>query len=208
MAGQEEQARLRAWCGPNANRLQLVHVYDGEWALAGLSVREEHDYDMDIIYEDPASDANPDVDDFLWHLARGLDEQFVTGVDCVRNNPGDGCGQDGQRDYTLETIYNTFDKTANGAAARPTAGASLPAHSTLRSWTSELDTYVDMGLVMGTYTPNLLNTHFLQDGSPRAKAPLLLFASENKFRSVALGTADYATTQRQWGVHRFRSPWA
>ena len=50
-----------------------------------------------------------------------------------------------------------------------------------------------MGLVMSTHVPNLLKTHFLDNGTPRAKAPMLLFASENRFRSVTLGTANYAT---------------
>jgi hypothetical protein len=50
MTGQDEQTRLAAFCGSNANQLQLVHVYDGEWLLAGMAVREEHNYDMNIIF--------------------------------------------------------------------------------------------------------------------------------------------------------------
>ncbi len=193
MRGQGESARLTAWCGANANRLQLAHVYDESWLLAGLSVREEHNYDMNILFEDPLSDSNPEVEDYLWHLARGLDEQFVTGVDCVRINPGDGCGQDGQRDVTLETIYTTFDKTANSGASK-TDRWGIPADKLrVEKLDDELATYVDMGQVMSRYVPDLLNRHFLNNGTPRAQAPLLLFASENSFRSIVLGTQGYAT---------------
>jgi hypothetical protein len=192
--GLSEQVRLTASCGSeNVNQLRLVHVYDGEWMLAGMSVREEHDYDMNIIFEDPTSDANRESDNYLWHLAKGLDEQFVTGVDCVRVNPTDGCGSDGHRDYTLAKIYTTWDKTANSAVSE-TNRWGIPA-STFRveKLGDKLSTYVDMGLVMSTHVPDLLKTHFLDNGTPRAAAPMLLFASENHFRSVTLGTANYAT---------------
>jgi hypothetical protein len=53
-----------------------------------------------------------------------------------------------------------------------------------------------MGKVMSIYTPNVLNTHFKNaDGTPRAQAPLLLFASENTQRSIALGTPNYSSSQ-------------
>jgi hypothetical protein len=194
LEGQDAQLRLATWCGANANRLQLVHVYDGEWQLAGLSVREERDYNVDIIFEDPVSDGNLDADDYLWHLARGLDEQFVSGVDCVRVAAGDLCGQDGQRDYTLETIYNSFDKTANSAVAAADRWGIPADKLRVEKLDDELNTYVDMGLVMSTYAPAVLGSHFLANGAPRAKAPLLLFASENSFRSVALGTPNYTSS--------------
>jgi hypothetical protein len=192
LKNQAEQVRLAAWCGSNANRLQLVHVYDGEWMLAGLAVREEHSYDMNILFEDPSPNSDPYGSRYLWHLVRGLDEQFATGVDCVRINAGDPCSQDGQRDYTLQTLYNIFEKSVNGATSE-TERWGIPADK-LRvvKLHDQLDTYLDMGLVMSTYVPNLLETHFLAFAATHT--PLLTFASENSFRSVALGTQGYATT--------------
>ena len=160
--------------------------------MAGLSVREEHNFDMDVIFEDPAADKNKNSDDYLWHLAQGLDEQFVTGVDCVRANPTDGCGSDGQRDYTLNTLYNTFDKQAN-AGASTTDRWGIPQDTfRVEKFEAQLNTYLDQGQMMQTYVPALLRTHFLEDGKPKAAAPVLLFAGESTFRSVALGDADYA----------------
>jgi hypothetical protein len=193
--GLNEEARLAAWCrSENVNQMRLVHVYDGEWTLAGMSVREEHDYDMNIIFEDPTSDANRESDNYLWHLGKGLDEQFVTGVDCVRVNATDGCASDGQRDYTLEKIYNTWDKTANSAVSDINRWGIPASTFRVERLGDKLSTYVDLGLVMSTHVPDLLKTHFLDNGTPRAAAPMLLFASENRFRSVTLGTAHYTTS--------------
>lgn len=193
MAGKPEQERLRSWCGANANQVEMVHVYDDSWQLAGLSVREEHDYDMAIVFEDPATDANRNAEDYLWHLAQGLDEQFVTGVDCVRLNKNDACSQDGQRDYTLSTVYNTFDNGANAGVSDSDRWGIPRAAFHVEKLDTQFSTYLDQGQVMGTSVPNLLKARFLQNGQPLAAAPVLLFASESKFRSVALGAANYAT---------------
>lgn len=193
MAGEEQQARLEVWCGANANQMQMVHVYDDSWQLAGLSVREEHGYDMDIVFEDPATDANKEAEDYLWHLAQGLDEQFVTGVDCVRLSQNDACGKDNQRDYTLNTIYTTFHNGANaGASDADRWGIPRPALS-VQKFDTQLDTYLDQARVMEQHVPDLLNSRFLQNGQPLSAAPVLLFASENKFRNLTLGAANYTS---------------
>ncbi len=195
LSGQDNETRQNSWCGAGANQVQLVHVYDESWQLAGLSVREEHDYNMDILFEDPATDQNKDADDLLWHLAKGLDELFVSGVDCVRTNAGDGCAQNGQRDVTLTTIYNTFGNTVNGGTSDIDRWGIEASAIHVEQLTTELDTYLDIGKVMQTYAPDLLNQHFLSNGAAVTKAPVLLFASENSFRSVALGTPGYASAQ-------------
>ncbi|MBI1294207.1 hypothetical protein GC175_04525 [bacterium] len=199
MKDQPEETRMQSWCSSNgnqANQVQLVHVYDDDWLLAGLSVREEHDYNMNILFEDPATDTNPNADDLLWHLAKGLDEKFVTGVDCVRVTAGDGCGQDGQRDLTLATIYTTFAKTANSGASDTERWGIRAETFHVEKLDNQLDSYIDMGKVMSVYTPNVLNTYFKNtDGTPRAQAPLLLFASENTQRSITLGTPNYSSSQ-------------
>jgi len=195
LEGVETQFRLAAFCGANANQLQLVHVYDEDWLLAGLAVREEHDYDMTIIFEDPATDTNKESDDLLWHLAKGLDEQFVTGVDCVRINPGDPCATDGQRDITLATIYSRFANTANGASSAIDRWGIDASVFHVEKLDTQLASYIDMGKVMQTYAPDLLRTHFLANGAPVTKAPVLLFASENSHRAITLGTAGYSSSQ-------------
>ncbi|MCB0114005.1 MAG: hypothetical protein KDD84_07935, partial [Caldilineaceae bacterium] len=43
------------------------------------------------------------------------------------------------------------------------------------------------------HVPALLNSVFFDAGTQRAGAPMLLFASEDQFRGVALGTAGYST---------------
>jgi hypothetical protein len=90
-------------------------------------------------------------------------------------------------------IYTTWDKTAN-AAVSDINRWGIPAPTfRVEKLGDKLSTYVDMGLVMSTLVPDLLKTHFLDNGAPRTAAPMLLFASENRFRSVTLGAAGYAT---------------
>lgn len=194
MQGAPEQDRLKAACGTNANQLQLVHVYDESWQLAGLTVREEHNYDMDVILEEPKNDRTPESDDYLWQLAKGLDEQFVTGVDCVRNNASDGCATNEQRDYNLATIYNTFHNGVNANVSTLNRWGIEAGAFYVEKLDSQLNTFLDQGKVMQSYVPALLNSHFLNNGTPRSAAPVLLFASENSFRNVAMGDANYATT--------------
>ena len=95
-----------------------MHVYDGEWLLAGMSVREEHDYDMNIIFEDPASDANLECGRLPLASGpwAGRTVRHRRGL-CARQPRLMAAASDGQRDYTLDTIYTTLDKTANAAVS-------------------------------------------------------------------------------------------
>lgn len=194
MAGQNEQARQTSWCGANANQTRLVHAYDESWQLASLSVREEQNFDMDIVYEDPTSDPVKNGDGYLWNLAQGLDEQFVTGVDCVRATQAATCTKDSQRDYTLNTIYNTFHKDVNGSVSAGDRWGIPQATFRVEKLDTQLNTYLDQGLVMQKYVPEVLNSRFLANGKSIVDAPLFLFASESSFRHVALGQAAYAST--------------
>jgi len=89
---------------------QFIHVYEDDWYLTGLEVREDHGVDVALAYEDPVFakqqigyDAATYYEENLWTLARGLSESFVSAR----------TGANGQRDMTVPTIKYRWDKSSN-----------------------------------------------------------------------------------------------
>lgn len=184
MPGATYEARLRGYCGDGVDRPQLVHKYDDAWVLGGLSVREEHGLRVAVIYEDPATDKNLEADDYLWKLAKDLDEVFVDGVDCASG--------------ATVTVANcaaadgVVDLTVDGIAAR-TASWGYPANT----FAVERHDYASasgFGEIPHVVLPNILQSRFMAGGKPKASAPLIMFAREEKLRVLDLETPGYATT--------------
>lgn len=173
-----------AWCKRPQNRTpdqaQVVHTYDDDWYLTGLSVREDLGLDVAIAYEDPVTDADPYQADALWHVAYGLGETFVAGRDEDENN---------QRDIAImpaygdTTIQGRFDRFSNGGTTEDQRWG-LP-QDALRVETIQ---YAHQDYVMQiamTETPRILE-QFARDTTPT-----LLFAREEHYRLIGLESAAW-----------------
>ncbi|MCP4538326.1 MAG: tandem-95 repeat protein [Chloroflexi bacterium] len=211
---------LDAWCADSANRtmddIQIVHMYDEEWYLTGLSVREDHGLDVAVAYENPATDTDPYNEDALWHLAWGLGSTFAAG----RDSNGDN-----ERDITIfdtdqagmhtgnSTIKDRFDPDPSTNVPEKKRWAipknTLRVENLPRYDHQDYITYIAM-----TETPRILD-QFSHD-----VAPTLLFAREERYRGVDLGTGVWddgilsidATSAKavtiaalQWAPYRYNS---
>ncbi|NOZ05781.1 MAG: hypothetical protein GXP41_05440 [Chloroflexi bacterium] len=181
------------------NQVQLIHVYNDDWTLTGLDVREEHGTDVAIIYEDPDVDGDLNSDDALMFLTYGLDRTFVAGSDCenidtkgTEDVSDDECiDGDGQRDVTLDEIYRRFNHETNvdaGVSVTETWHITETVGNVLSVVTDTFST-LDQALmhVTMTDTKQILDDHFTAhwtEGAPIS--PTLLFAREERFRSLNL----------------------
>lgn len=176
----ERAQELESWCAEASHRVQAAQVaqtYYDDWALTGMSAREDRGLQVAIAFEDPTTDNDKQVDDRLWELARGLDLAFVRGR----------VGSSGQRDVTVDTIKQRWDNQSNDGASEGQRW-SIPANAlrVIRKAYAEQD---QIALVMSTETPNILNTYFTVQGAPLTDAPTLLFAREERFRDANLELA-------------------
>ncbi len=182
----EEDAELyaveqAAHCADPDNRIesvQVVHSYGEEWTLTGLAVREDHGMDLAVVLEDPVGDDDVNEDHNLWALANSLGKSFMAGRDE---------DDDGERDIDIAEIENRFDNQTN---------TSIPAGDE-RLWGLDQDafrvetyTYPTQDYIAHipmTVTLEVLDTYFMSGSSCLSETPLLLFAREEHYRSVALG---------------------
>jgi hypothetical protein len=126
---QDYDAYFDDWCATHrtADEVTPVQVYDEDWYLTGLVVREDHGLDIAVAYVNPT--LSPYDDDALYKLSLGLGEQFLTGVDCrtaatIFSTQPQDCTKDDLRDVGVtiadhmgvqianSTIEGRFDITA------------------------------------------------------------------------------------------------
>jgi len=161
---------------------QIVRGYDEDWYLTGLSVREDHGLEIAIAYEDPAeeeSDEDRQYDDWLWALAYGLDQTFLTGRDE---------DEDGERDITIDEIQARFDNRVNGGTSDEERW-DIPSEAfQVETFSYDHEDYFVH--VMMTETQRILTDNFDAWREQGAEAPTLLFAQEARYRSVNLGDGD------------------
>lgn len=157
----------------------VVHVYGDQWTLTGLTVREERGSDLAIIWEDPIVDNDVNTDERLLYLAQNLERSFLAGRDSDRDN---------QRDVTPQEIHQRFDRYSNSSSTDEQRwGLPKYAFQVAHYTYTNSD---EVARTMMTDTVNILNTYFLQDGQPRADAPLLLYAREMRGRYLGLDAID------------------
>ncbi|MEM7117131.1 MAG: LamG-like jellyroll fold domain-containing protein, partial [Chloroflexota bacterium] len=147
--------------------LQVIHVYDEDWLLTGLSISEEHGIDVGIIYEDPALDSDLNSDDQLWAAANSLNSTLLRGRDM--NN-------DGVRDVRVDNLATEMPSWHDAASGSYYLG-----------YQPFINTYADSDQIyqiMITETVSLLNTTF--SGYETQTDPTLLFVRETTNRVVSL----------------------
>ncbi|MEM7029933.1 MAG: LamG-like jellyroll fold domain-containing protein [Chloroflexota bacterium] len=150
------------------DEVSVIHIYEDDWYMTGMVVREDHGLDIGIMYEDPATDNNLSRDDFLYVTSWNLSNTFLRGRDCdtVVNNV---CQGDGQRDVTVQNMATQAQSWFTGATPLQVATFSY-AHEGFSSQ------------VMMTETVKILNTHFTSVASQTD--PTFLFIREDTARTL------------------------
>ncbi|MEE8389604.1 MAG: hypothetical protein V3S14_02260, partial [Anaerolineae bacterium] len=160
---------------------QIAHIYtDEEWTITGLDVLEDHGFEIAIAAEDPAVDPDDTQEDQFWQLAESLSVTFVEGIDCVpASQEATTCTSDGTR-LTVNEIAERFNHSTNNSIDDRYRWYIT---DTIRVITK---TYAHQGYfahVAMTDTVSFLDTYY---GSKTDAVPLLLFASEQTYRSINL----------------------
>ncbi|HQJ10240.1 MAG TPA: tandem-95 repeat protein [Anaerolineae bacterium] len=187
-AGVTAQAAEK-WCDYreswDLNVSEVVHMYSDEWYLTGLSVREDHGFNMAIVWEDPAAKVAP-TDNWLWPLSAGLEEVFLSGRDANDNDVRDlgvATTFDGVT-VADDTISRRFDAPLP-ATVTETLRWGIPTTATLQVETVTYPTQDHVAFVMMTDTLRILNTNFAVYTDT---TPSLLFAREEYYRGANLDT--------------------
>ena len=203
-------SELDAWCADPANRTadraQIVHTYDEQWYLTGLSVREERGLDVAIVWEDPdpANDNDRQSDDRLWQAARGLMAVFVPGRDCEDDLSGtnpdyaydpstspatETCHTDSKRDLVVATgndgnttVYDRLDSSGSVPDGDERRWAIPKKALQVETFSYDHQDYI--AWIAMHETRDILEQHF--DAYKADTTPTLLFAREETFRSANL----------------------
>ena len=153
-----------------------IHVYYDEFALTGLTVREDLGASMAVIYEDPEVDSDKKDDYAVLALATGLDSTFLNGRDADNNSV---------RDIDINEIVRRFDRTQNSGVP---ANQRWSVPNTLRVEKKDYAFY-DQALMTTAMseTVRILNEKFASSWqADNGIMPYLLFASEQRSRTVTL----------------------
>jgi len=127
-----------------------------------------------IAFEDPSKDDDRKANDRLWQVARGLQAAFTSGRDADKNK---------KRDVTLADFKARFDNTSNETAPKQ-ARWGIPGGKVVVTTT----TYVHQDYL--AMIPMELTPQILEDYFTGTDAPTLLFAREERYRSVGLENKD------------------
>jgi len=173
------------------NRLQVLHAYDDEWYLTGLSVREDHGTDVAAVYEDPDVDDNLDDDSNLFLLAYGLESTFLAGR----------TGEDGERDLTLDEIYRRFDHATNDAVSDEERWNTDDVFTVITyTYTHRDEAFATLAM---TETKDLLDSTFTSHWSSSDPiTPTLMFAREERFRAVGMDAERSEPDLFRWNDDR------
>ena len=151
--------------------LQIIHIYDDEWELTGLSISEDRGLDVAIVYEDPVRDDDLTLDDQLWETSWNLNNTFLRGRDCPILVSTTCLNSDGARDVTIANLPGQIDAWSGGNHFLSVQRHSFPHEG-----------YV--GKIMMEITPQLLDSEFTPFEA--RTNPTLLFLQERTSRSVNL----------------------
>lgn len=181
MPADYNESKNGSWCDPkiperwNKDISRVVHTYTDEFRLAGLSVVEDHGVEMAVIFENPATDSEPDYDDPLWGVAGGLERSFLAGR-----------SKDGQRDMTVDEIFRRFEPSENSGTTEQERWGF--ANDTFRVLRYSYDNADGVSAFITGQVTNLFNSYF--NTIPEADRPTqatLLFAREATQRATSIG---------------------
>ncbi|MEJ5309992.1 MAG: LamG-like jellyroll fold domain-containing protein [Anaerolineae bacterium] len=175
---------------------QIVHTYYDDWYLTGLTVREDHGTDVAIAWEDPAAESQYDrqYDDWLWLMALGLEQTYLTGRDQNNNTLRDiGVVTHAEGRQVADTsIAGRFDPPL-GSNVTITDRLGVPLTATLQVATFSYPQQDYVAYVMMTETVRILNNNFTTYKDQGADAPTLLFLRDERYRAAELGMGNEVT---------------
>ncbi len=184
------ETEVRAHCLANrtADDERIVHTYPESWYLTGLAARKDLGLDVAVIWEDPAQDDRTDVDDWLWHAARGLLVAFVGGPDNDGNGRRDlGVSPRNGADGTIADRLDDQGSVPDGDAKR----WGIPIQR-LDVATFERSDQDFIGQVASQEVRAILEDNFA--GAYQAVKPTLLVAREETSISLDLSAAQSITS--------------
>ncbi len=161
------------------NTGQVVQSYYDNFTLTGLNVSEQHSAKTALIYEDPAIDPQLNDDFSLAALTLGLNESFLAGRDQDNN---------GQRDVTVDDLFDRFDYTQNGGLSSDQRWGLDGAQNNLRVETYDYATFDQATIFTAmTSTVQLLTSQFdARWATDNALKPTVAYAYEQQSRSLGL----------------------
>ena len=169
----------------NKNVSQVIHTYTDAFTLAGLSVVEDHGIEMAVIFENPATDPEPNYDDPLWGMTRGLERSFLAG----RSADGENL------DITIDEIQRRFDPTRNANISDMKTLWGFD-KDTFRVSTYSYDNFDGVSAFIGGQVNQIFNTYF--QTIPEATRPntaTLLFARQISQRATSIGEPTASCSQ-------------
>ena len=185
------------WCEYSSawelDNTQIVHVYNEDWYLTGLSAREDHGLNVAIAWEDPSAESEQDrkFDDWLWLMARGLEDAYING----RDQDGDKIRDMGVVTYTdgvtvaETTIARRFDSPiAGGVTITDRLGIPLTATLQVQNYAYPHQDYIAQ--IMMSETVKVLNNNFTAYKDLGADAPTLMFIRQERYRAADLSMTD------------------
>ena len=159
--------------------MKIIHQYQDEFVLTGMTVREDHGMKAGILFEDPATDQDKTMDNSLWQVSYALSTTFLRGRDCEPMT-GDACNPDGVRDVRFDNMDTTV--TAIQRSTEPV---------TIKKFNYDHAAYISH--IAMTETKKILTTHF--DSVKTQIDPTLLFVQEEDFRQVNLDSLTVSGAQ-------------
>lgn len=175
-----------SWCDAsipahwNTNVSRVIHTYQDDFTLSGLSVVEDHGVNMAVIFENPATDSDPNYDDPLWGMSHGLERTFMAG----RSADGENL------DITVNEIQRRFDPDKNAGITDMNTLWGFN-KDTFRVMKYSYDNFDGVSKFMGSQVTDIFNTYF--NSIPEATRPNstnLLFAREFSQRAVSIGESS------------------
>ncbi len=170
--------------------LEIIHVYDEEWELTGMTVSEEHGLDLALMYEDPAADNDRQHDDQLWMVSWNMNNTFLRGRDCL-TMIGSDCVSDSVRDVSIANLEQRIDEWSSNSSF------------------VEVETFSYLHEGYGTLAglqeiPDLLDTVFGPYSADTT--PTILIAQERKHRLQNLDTAVFSGSNATINIDNSLAP--
>ncbi|MEM7797591.1 MAG: LamG-like jellyroll fold domain-containing protein [Chloroflexota bacterium] len=162
---------------------RVVHIYEDDYFITGLQVREDYGFQIAILGEDPSTNTDSSLryDDNTLNLATILSLTFIEGLDCY---PAATCTGNGQRDVDVAEIVRRFDSQTNLSAGVTLSDTwNMP----LNSFQVISKTYPHEGFVAHvTMTDTVAFLGQTYAGYETQTNPSLLFAKESRSKTLNL----------------------
>ncbi len=184
--------------GKGDNKVTILHTYYDEFQVTGMNVREDRGVDLAIVYEDPQVDPALNDDDALFMISQGLEHSYFTNRDCDLVDNSGQCVGNGQRDITIDTIVNRWDRTTNaGITEEQRWGIGNYLRAEKHTYATQDEATMIGG---GAHATAILDIAFKNS---QVAVPTLLFVQESRLRSLN-ADGGTATNDLSWSGNQMK----